>query len=54
MYLALLLIGLFIVCAVAGSSSSRSMSSRDPSRHEDAPPGASSDPYHEDVLFDQD
>jgi len=54
MYLALLFIILFIVCAVAGSSSSRSKCSRDPYRHEDAPAGASSDPYYEDVLFDQD
>lgn len=53
MYLALLLIILFIVCAVAGSSSSRTMISRDPYRHDETPSGASSEPYYEDVLFDQ-
>ena len=54
MYLAFFLIILFIVCAVAGSSSSRAMISRDPDRHGETPSGASSDPYYEDVLFDQD
>lgn len=54
MYLILLLIILFAVCAVAGSSSSRSKRSRDPYRHEEASPGASSDPYYDDVLFDRD
>jgi len=54
MYLALLFIILFIVCAVAGSSSSRTMASRDPNVHGDASADASSDPYYEDVLFDQD
>jgi hypothetical protein len=54
MYLILLLIILFAVCAVAGSSSSRSKISRDPYRHEEASPGASSDPYYDDVLFDRD
>ena len=54
MYLTLLFIILFIVFAVAGSSSSRAMISSDPDRHGDASPGASPDPYHEDVLFDQD
>lgn len=54
MYLALLLIILFIVCAVAGSSSSRTVISRDPYRNDETPSGAASDPYYEDVLFDQD
>lgn len=53
-YLALLLIILFIVCAVADSSFSRAMISRDPDRHGETPLGASSDPYYEDVLRDQD
>lgn len=54
MYLALLLIILFIVCAVAGSSSSRAMISRNTYRNDETPSGASSDAYYEDVLFDQD